>query len=225
MTTNTNSRPSRPSLAAQIQRLEDILARLPESLAQTVGEAVHDAVGKAVELAVREVLTNADVLHTLQAQMAPAAEPAMSAPNSSLTKSLGQAWQRTRDNAAWAGAKVGEQAAAVGGWLSRACARVGGCLQTGWAWAKGVCGRAAAGMAVVCNMLPALLMMLWAYRKPVLVALTVGAVVGLGCYFAGPLISALFSGLLAFVGALVVNLVRRLRQVMEAVRVPGGWVN
>jgi hypothetical protein len=30
---------------------------------------------------------------------------------------------------------------------------------------------------------------------------------------------------LAFVGALVVNLVRRLRQVMEAVRLPGGWMS
>jgi hypothetical protein len=129
------------------------------------------------------------------------------------------------DNAAWAGAKVGEKAAVVGSWLSRACAWVGGCLQTGWSWLSGASGRMATCAAAICGALPALLMLLWTYRKPLLVALTVGLVVGLTCYLAGPLVSATFSGLMGFVGALVVNLVRRLRQVMEMVRVPGGWAS
>jgi hypothetical protein len=221
MTTNTNnSRPQRQTLASQIDRLEGILAGLPESLGQTVAEAVRDAVGKAV----REVLTNPELLRVLQAQMAPTAEPAKSAQDGSLAKSLGQAWQRTRDNAAWAGAKVGEQAAAVGGWLSRTCAWIGGCLQAGRAWATGACGRAAAGVAAVCGALPALLMVLWNYRKPLLIAVAVGLVVGIGSYWAGPAVSAMLSGLAGFVGALVVNLVQRLRQLMEAVRVRSGWV-
>ena len=202
-------------MASQIDRLEGILAGLPESLGQTVAEAVQDAVGKAVELAVREVLTNPEILRVLQAAV-PTAEPAKSAQDGSLAKSLGQAWQRTRENATWAGTKVGEQAVAVGGWLSRACAWVGGSLRTGWAWASGTCGRAAAGLAAVYNTLPAFLMILWSYRKPLLIAVTVGLVVGLGAYCAGPLVSATFSGLAGFVGALVVNLVRRLRTVMEA---------
>jgi hypothetical protein len=78
-------------------------------------------------------------------------------------------------------------------------------------------------LAAVYNTLPALLRLLWTYRKPVLIALGVGLVIGLGSYWAGPLVSAMFSGLAGFVGALVINLVRRLRQAMEAVRVPGGW--
>jgi hypothetical protein len=226
MTTSTNNnRPQRQTLASQIDRLETILSGLPESLGQTVAEAVHDAVGKAVELAVREVLTNPDLLRALQAQAAPTAEPAKAAQDGSLSKSLGQAWQKTRDNAAWAGEKVGQQAAAVGGWLSRTCAWVGGWLQTGWAWASVACGRVVAGVAAMCGALPALLMLLWAYRRPVLVALTVGLVIGLGSYWAGPFVASFLSGLLAFVGALVVNLVRRLRAVMEAVRLPGGWAN
>jgi hypothetical protein len=206
MTTNTNNvnRPGRQTLASQIDRLEGILAGLPESLGQTVAEAVQDAVGKAVELAVREVLPPQD---------------------GSLAKSLGQAWERTRENATWAGAKVGEQAAAVGSWLSRTCAWVGGCLQTGWAWASGACGRVAAGVAAVWSALPVLLMLLWKYRKPLLVAVTVGLVVGMGAYCAGPFVASFVSGLLAFVGALIVNLVRRLRQVMEAVRLPGNWAS
>jgi hypothetical protein len=217
MTTNVNNRPQRQTLASQIDRLEGILAGLADTLGETVAEAVQDAVGKAVELAVKEVLTNPELLGALQAQAAPTTEPAKSAQDGSLTKTIGQAWQRT-------GAKVGEKAAVVGSWLSRACAWVGGCLQTGWAWLSGACGRVMACVAAVWSALPAMLMILWTYRKPLLIAVTVGLVVGLGCYFAGPLVSATFSGLAGFVGALVVNLVRRLRQVMEMVRVPGGWM-
>jgi hypothetical protein len=227
MTTNTNNvnRPGRQTLASQIDRLEGILSGLPESLGQTVAEAVQDAVGKAVELAVREVLTNPEILRVLQAQTAPTAEPAKAAQDGSLSKSLGSVWQRTRENAAWAGAKVGEKAAAVGNWLSLMCSWVGGCVQTGWAWASGACGRAAAGVAACCSALPALLMVLSKYRKPLLVALAVGLVVGMGAYCAGPFVASFVSGLLAFVGALVVNLVRRVRQVMEAVRLPGNWAS
>jgi hypothetical protein len=227
MTTNTNNvnRPGRQTLASQIDRLEGILATLPETLGEAVAAAAQDAIGKAVELAVKEVLTNPEVLGALQAQTSPTPEPPKSAQDGSLAKSLGQAWERTRENAAWAGAKVGEQAAAVGGWLSRACSWVGGRLQTGWAWASGACGRAAAGVAAVCNTLPALLLILWKYRKPLLVAVAVGLVVGVAAYCAGPFVASFVSGLLAFVGALVVNLVRRVRQVMEAVRLPGNWAS
>jgi hypothetical protein len=226
MTTSTNNnRPQRQTLASQIDRLENILAGLTDTLGQTVAEAVQDAVGKAVELAVREVLTNPEILRALQTQAVPNPEPAKPAQDGSLAKSLGRAWQRTRENAAWAGAKVGEKAVAVGSWLSQACAWVGGCLRTGWAWASVACGRAAAGVAAAWSTLPALLLILWAYRKPVLVALAVGVAIGLGSYWAGPFVASFVSGLLAFVGALVVNLVRRVRQVMEAVRVPGNWAS
>jgi hypothetical protein len=230
MTTNTNNvnRPGRQTLASQIDRLEGILGSLADTLGQTVAEALHDAVGKAVELTIKEVLTNPEVLRALQAA-APSPESAKTASEGSVAKSLGQAWRKTsttvRDNAAWAGAKVGEKAAAVGGWLSRTCAWIGGCLQTGWAWLSGACGRAAASVAALCNTLPALLMMLWTYCKPVLMAVTVGLVVGLASYWAGPFVASFVSGMLAFVGALVDNLVRRLRQVVEAVRLPGNWVS
>jgi hypothetical protein len=225
MTTNTNSRPQRQTLASQIDRLETILSGLPATLGEAVTEALQSAIGQAVELAVKEVLMNTEVLRALQAQSAPNPEPAKPAQDGSLAKSLGQAWEKTRENAAWAGAKVGEKAAAVGDSLARACAWLGGCVQAGWSWLSGACGRAAAGLAAVSGMLPALLMILWAYRKPLGVALTVGLVIGLGSYWAGPFVASFVSGLLAFVGALVMNLVRRLRQVMEAVRVPGHWAS
>src|SRR6516165_295190 len=113
MTTNMNnlSRPQRQTLASQIDRLETILASLTDTLGQTVAEAVQDAVGKAVELAVKEVLTNPELLQALQAQTAANTEPAKTTSDGSLAKTLGQTWQRTREHAAWAGAKVGEKAA------------------------------------------------------------------------------------------------------------------
>ncbi len=65
---------------------------------------MQDAVGKAVELAVKEVLTNPELLRALQAQMTPNPEPAKAAQDGSLAKSLGQTWQHTsatvRQNAA-----------------------------------------------------------------------------------------------------------------------------
>src|SRR5262249_56693570 len=135
MTTNTtNSRPQRQTLASQIDRLETILSGLPATLGEAVTEALQSAIGQAVELAVKEVLTNPEVMRAVQAQTAVTAEPTKSAPDDSLAKTLGQTWRRTRENTAWAGAKVGEKAVAVGGSLARACAWLGGCLQTGWAW-------------------------------------------------------------------------------------------
>jgi hypothetical protein len=77
MTTDTNnlSRPQRQTLASQIDRLENILAGLTDTLGQTVAEAVQDAVGKAVELAVKEVLTNPELLCVASAPR-PAGQPA-----------------------------------------------------------------------------------------------------------------------------------------------------
>jgi hypothetical protein len=109
-------------------------------------------------------------------------------------------------------------------WLSRACAWVGGCLQTSWSWVCSACGRVAACVAAVWSALPALLLILWTYRKPLLIALAVGLVIGLGCYLAGPLVASTVSGLMGFLGALIVNLLQRLRQLMEAVRVRSGWL-
>jgi hypothetical protein len=102
---------------------------------------------------------------------------------------------------------------------------VGGCLQTAWTATCAGCKKLASSFVAFFQALPALLMTLWTYRKPLLVALTVGTVIGMSCYLAGALVSATFSGLAGFVGALIVNLVRRVRQVMEAVRVPGDWVS
>jgi hypothetical protein len=185
----TGSRPQRQTLASQIDRLETILAGLPESLGQTVAEAVQDAVGKAVELAAKEALTNPELLQALQAQTAVTAQPAETG---SLAKTLTQTWQRTsatvrekassagtalRQNAGWTWTKLGSMAAAVGSWLGGMCSWLGGGLQMTWTAMGAGRSNLASGCVAVFQMLPALLMVLWTYRKPVLVALTVGTVV------------------------------------------------
>jgi hypothetical protein len=217
MTTSTNNnRPQRQTLASQIDRLETILAGLTESLGQTVAEAVQEAVGKAVELAVKEVLTNPELLQALQAQTKPSMQPAKEG-------SLTQTWQKTCEKASSAGMALRQKAGSVWSWLGGVCAWIGGGLNTAWTVICAGCKKVASGCVAFCQMVPALLLILWTYRKPLLVALGVGMVIGVGTYWAGPFVASFFSGLAGFVGALVFNLLRRLRQVMEGIGVRNGW--
>ncbi len=54
----------------------------------------------------------------------------------------------------------------------------------------------------------------WQARQPLLLALGVGAALGLGCYLAGPVVSSAVSGFAGFVGALVASAVNSLRQAL-----------
>jgi hypothetical protein len=53
------------------------------------------------------------------------------------------------------------------------------------------------------------------FRKPLLVALASGLVIGLGCYLAGPAVASTVSGLAGFAGTLAASLVGRLRRVLR----------
>src|SRR5580692_9205404 len=94
------------------------------------------------------------------------------------------------------------------------CAWIGGGLKTAWATLCAGCSKLASGCVAVYQMLPALLAILWACRKPLLIAVAVGLVVGLGCYLAGPLVSSTVSGLAGFLGTLVAGLLKQLRQMV-----------
>jgi hypothetical protein len=54
-------------------------------------------------------------------------------------------------------------------------------------------------------------------RRPLLVALASGLVIGLGCYLAGPAVASTVSGLAGFAGTLAASLVGRLRRVLRQV--------
>jgi hypothetical protein len=55
-----------------------------------------------------------------------------------------------------------------------------------------------------------LLPVLWPCRSPLLLALGVGLVLGVGCYLAGPFVAATVSGLAGFAGSLTVSAVAQL---------------
>ena len=60
----------------------------------------------------------------------------------------------------------------------------------------------------------------WRARKPLLLALGVGAVLGLGCYLAGPVVSSAVSGFAGFVAALVASAVNSIRRAFLCFALP-----
>ncbi|HEX5270519.1 MAG TPA: hypothetical protein VFW33_08545, partial [Gemmataceae bacterium] len=73
MTTTSNGRAERKSLAGQLDRLDSILDGLADGLNEAVATAVKLAVTAAVEAAVREVLTSAELQRRLRPE--PASKP------------------------------------------------------------------------------------------------------------------------------------------------------
>ena len=74
-TTNTD-RPTRKTLASQLDRLDGILDCLGEGLNDAVAQAVREAVGLAVQEAVQDVLTELLTNPALREQLQKAASPA-----------------------------------------------------------------------------------------------------------------------------------------------------
>ena len=70
-TMSSNGHVARKNLASQLDRLDSILDVLSDGLNEAVATVVQEAVGKAVELAVKEVLCNPDVLRAMRSQAAP----------------------------------------------------------------------------------------------------------------------------------------------------------
>jgi hypothetical protein len=60
----------------------------------------------------------------------------------------------------------------------------------------------------------ALLCLARRFRKPLLIAAGVGTAVGLGCFFAGPLVASVVSGVVGFAGSLAVGALNALRRVL-----------
>ncbi len=207
-TQNQNGRVARKSLAEQIDRLDSILDGLADALNESVAGAVKGAVAlavqEAVQAAVTEILLNPDLHKHLYAQAVPPAEACPAVPKVSL----------------WAGlagvvkGAAGTVLTAVG----RARARVGEALR--WTWTSLGTGLRAGGRYVTWltrrTWLRALIVCGLArqFRKPVLVSLGVGTAVGLGCFFAGPVVASVFSGLVGFTGSLVTGLLGGLRKVL-----------
>src|SRR4051812_24061213 len=74
-TTTTNGGVVRKTLASQIDRLDNLLEGLPENLNEAVADAVRGTmaavVREAVQVAVHEILTSAELQQRLQATLNP----------------------------------------------------------------------------------------------------------------------------------------------------------
>src|SRR5215510_16198899 len=90
MTTATNGRTARPTLATQIDRLDRLLDGLSENLTEAVADAVKAAVVQAVQTVLTEILTNPAVLAKLRDALPPPTPRAVSGPR--LGERLSQAW-------------------------------------------------------------------------------------------------------------------------------------
>jgi hypothetical protein len=217
-TTNTNGRVPRKTLASQIDRLDTILDDLATGLNEAVTTAVAgavrgvvgEAVTQAVQVAVREVLTNAELLNLLKPNSV--AIPVRQNVASKLWRGLisfarscwhraGALASRGRSKFSQSLTQLAQDARDLTGSVKRGMTRFGRRVFLG---------------GVV------LLALVSRFRKPLVVALSVGVSLGLGCYLAGPLVSALTSGLGGFVGSLVACALNRLRQLASSFELSDG---
>jgi hypothetical protein len=198
-TISPNGRPVRKSLASQLDRLDVILDTLGEGLNEAVATVVEQTVGKAVEVALKEVLTNPGVLRALRDQLpASRSESEASRASGPQPNLFQQALARARAT------------------VMRVAAVTATSFLTARAWVGPKVRQAAQRVAERCarirNRLSGLLSMLWHGRKVVLAALGAGLLVGLGCYHAGPLVASTVSGLAAFAGSVAAGVGRWLRR-------------
>jgi hypothetical protein len=187
MTTTTNGRAARPTLATQIDRLDRLLDGLSENLTEAVADAVRAAVLTAVQTVLTEVLTNPAVLAKLRDALPPAPPPtppvAMPAAGPSLKDRVAKAWS-------WLGAKVRSVLGACQGglnWVGEGAAHVQERVQK-------------AGQAVWLR-----LRLLRHFRGQLLLAVGVGVAAGVAAFLAAPWLAALLSGLGGFMTAVAVQ--------------------
>ena len=209
-TMNSNGHVARKNLASQLDRLDSILDVLSDGLNEAVATVVQEAVGKAVELAVKEVLCNPDVLRAMRSQAAPQLMPeAQRSPTAARTGFLRRTWSFGRTTAGlWLGAFSSR--------LGRARAWVAGKL---WQAARAVSAQARAVVAncgLACSTLGALLPLAWQCRNQVAVAAGVGTAVAVGCWWAGPAVASTVCGLAGFAGALFACVLNGLRRAQAA---------
>jgi hypothetical protein len=208
-TTTTNGR-TRKSLAEQIDRLDAILDGLADALNEAVADAVKDAVTAAVQEAVHaavvEVLTNAELRKRLGVTQVPAVQP--SAPVVvCVADTVRRCWNWL--TGAWGTAKA---VARVAG--SKALEAANRCLIAGRAKLQEVREQVGRKARTGWMLAIALAALARRFRKQVLVALSVGVLVGVVCYLGGREVASVGCGLAGFAGSLATGAVNRLRRML-----------
>jgi hypothetical protein len=197
--TDTNGR-VRKSLAEQIDRLDGILDGLADGLNEAVVTAVKEAVGAAVQEAVRAVLTellgNPDLLRMIRESLAPIIPADSHAPQPTKTNAtVGASSAFLNRCSAWTRARVLAAARCLRSWRER--------VHTGLYAARN-------GLRVGGHFVGRL----W---RPLLIAVGIGGVVGVGAYLLGPWVATVTGGLAGFTTSLAVQSMQALRQALGRV--------
>jgi hypothetical protein len=210
MATTTLNAGARKTLASQLDRLDTILDGLADNLNEAVAlaaadsmkEIVNVAVQEAVHAALVEVLSNAELRKRL-------ANPADGRPTTVRIVRSCWAWVVGTAKGIWkkivaVTMAAGEKLKAKGGPL---VATAGVKLRQA---RKEIVQRARSGWMLMA----ALAALAKRFRTQLLVALGIGVLVGVVCYFAGREVASLGCGLAGFVGSLASGAVSRLRRIL-----------
>ncbi len=193
MSTTTNGRAPRASLAQQIDRLDLILDNLSEGLQEAVAEAVKTAVSRAVEAALVEVLTNPELRRHLVPEPKPAPQPSQSV--SFWSKAAGFV------QGCWMGAHR-----VLSGLWSATQTLAGKALVAGLSASRQGQRRLTNLSRRIWLSVLDVSVFFRQLRRVLLVALGVGLLVGVGCFVAGPIVASAVSGIAGFVVSLATAL-------------------
>jgi hypothetical protein len=185
MSTQTNGR-IRKSLAEQIDRLDTILDTLAEGLNEAVAGAVTQAVAVAVQAAVVEILTNPTLQQRLRAT------PKADRPGVSVARRV---WAWVKDSCTRLGSGV-KKAFAKTVEVAGACKEV--VIARAASAGKAVKRALKAGWSRTLKVVAAARHM----RQALVLALVAGLTIGVACYFSGPAVSSLISGVTGFISAM-----------------------
>ena len=172
-----NGRMPRKNLSSQLDRLDSILDGLDQALAGAITDAVKEAVATSVADAVRvtlvEIVTNPDVIALLRGNF-PAAPPATAEPNPKAANRVTLVDRiRKSVSAAWK-------------WSLSKVKAVGQAIKSR---ARNVRTGIVGGVRKV--------NMVWRLKRPLLIALGVGSIMGSVAYASSPWVAAVLSGIAA----------------------------
>lgn len=188
---NGSNRTQRKTLAAQIDRLDEILTglgdKLNDSIALSMKDVVSEVVREAVQTAVREVLSSPDLLRAALARHEPEAAAEQPDPTEPKNNSMsmwrwlgGKAsdlWASTRQSLSFTWFGLLSVIAIMGNWAQQRCFVLAGCAAIVWT---------------------ALLMVglgMWRFRRSCAIAVGVGVMAGVIGYLVGPVIASAMCGL------------------------------
>jgi hypothetical protein len=201
-TQSVNGR-TRKSLAEQIDRLDEILEGLAQSLdaaaAGAVKEAVNVALKESVPAAVLEVLANKELQQRAGVTHTPATQPPPMAVR--LTNTARRCWNWLAEAARDTWDSITTVGQVVKVWMLEAANHI---LATGRAKVQQVRDQVTAGVRVGWMRLVVLATLARQLRRRLPVALGVGVAAGLIAYLAGPLVVPVACGVVGFFGALLV---------------------